>query len=469
MSRIAGLLVLVACGGTPIVPKPPVGDLGVNPANLAAQLPPYVDSLGAFSGFVLVAQHDQILFEHAYGFADDLTKRVATADTSFRIGSVTKQFTSAAVLQLEQAGKLAVTDTVEKLLPDYTGPAKVVTVHQLLTHTSGIPDYTAIDAVMERRADKMSPQETLRSVSELPLEFTPGSQHKYSNSGYVLLGLIIEKVSGESYEHYLRTHLFEPAKLEHTVVGDAIGTVDRAEGYGIEKGVRVPAHPIDMSVPYAAGAVRSTARDLVRWHRALSGDAILPAVARAKLYQPALDKYAYGWVVDEVAGHAVVWHNGGIDGFGTSYWRVPDADLVVVAWTNVEGFRIDPVAKAAVEAALGGALTPKAKDVPGTLDPAIVERMVGTYNLDDEGKATLTKLGAPPKLIEAVATMQISATPTGVSAKPADQPAVDLVPSEDGSFWDATSEVRIRVDVPADGPIKTFHLEQRQLKVTYTR
>jgi D-alanyl-D-alanine carboxypeptidase len=412
MSRrlsLASLLVVAACGGAPAVPTPPpVGDHGVAPANLTAQLPPYLDALSGFSGFVLVAQHDQILFEHAYGFADAMTRRVATADTSFRIGSVTKQFTSAAILQLEQAGKLSVTDTVGKLLPDYAGPGKDVTVHQLLTHTAGIPDYTQNDALMEKRADKISPQEILHSFWEQPLEFAPGSQHKYSNSGYIILGLIIEKISGEPYAQYVTTHLFAPAKLERTVVGDAIGTADRAEGYGRDK---QPAHPIDMSVPYAAGAIRSTARDLVRWHRALSGDAILSAAERAKLYQPALDKYAYGWVVDEVAGHAVVWHNGGIDGFGTSYWRVPDADLVVVAWTNIGGFRIDPVAKAAVEAALGGKLTPATKDQAGTLDTALVERMVGTYTLDDEGKATLTKLGASPKVIEAVATMEIAATP----------------------------------------------------------
>ncbi len=469
MSRrlsLASLLVLSACGGAPAVPKQPVGDGGVNVANLTAQLPPYLDATVNFSGFVLVAQHDQILFEHGYGFADQMTKRVATADTSFRIGSVTKQFTSAAILQLEQAGKLTIGDTVGKLLPDYTGPAKDVTVHQLLTHTAGIPDYTENDALMDRRADKMSPQEILHSFSDLPLEFTPGSQHKYSNSGYILLGLIIEKVSGEPYEQYMRTHLFVPAKLEHTVVGDAIGAADRAEGYERD---RTPAHPIDMSVPYAAGSIRSTAHDLVRWHRALSGDTILPATERAKLYQPALEKYAYGWVVDEVVGHGVVWHNGGIDGFGTSYWRVPDADLVVVAWTNVGGFRIDPIAKAAVEAALGGKLTPPVKEKAGTLDTALVERMVGTYKLDDAGKAELTKLGAPPKLVEDVATMEIAATPTGFSAKPAGQPPVEMVPSADGSFWNAESEVRIRVDVSPSGPVKAFHLEQHKLKVTYTR
>ncbi len=469
------MLLFAACGGAPAVPTQPVGDHGVNLANLAAQLPPYLDAIGggsevrSFSGFILVAQHDQILFEHGYGFADAMTKRLATADTSFRIGSVTKQFTAAAILQLEQAGKLAVSDTVGKLLPDYAGPGKVVTVHQLLTHTAGIPSYTENDELMENRADKISPQDILHTFWELPLEFAPGSQHKYSNSGYIILGLILEKVSGESYEQYMRAHVFEPAKLARTVVGDAIGTADRAEGYQIDKQARVPAHPIDMSVPYAAGAIRSTARDMVRWHRALSGDAILSAAERAKLYQPALDKYAYGWVVDEVAGHAVVWHNGGIDGFGTSYWRVPDADLVVVAWTNVEGIHIDPIAKAAVEAALGGTLTPQAKEVAGILDGALIERMVGTYTIDEAGKATLTKLGAPPKLVEDVATMEIAAIPKGFSAKPAGQPAVELVPSADGSFWNAESEVRIRPDVPPSGPVKVFHLEQRQLKITYTR
>src|SRR4051812_11639457 len=157
------LVALVACGGNapapaPPPPKPPVGDHAVDVANLNAQLPPYLASVGggspvrALSGYVLVAQHDQVLYGQGFGLADRAKQRVPTADTSFRVGSVTKQFTAAAILRLEQDGKLAVEDKVSKHLPDYPGPGKDVTIHQLLTHTAGIPNYTGLDKLMEHRA-----------------------------------------------------------------------------------------------------------------------------------------------------------------------------------------------------------------------------------------------------------------------------------------------------------------------------
>ena len=476
-------MVLVACGGSSPVPAPPpapppkqpVGDHGVDVANLNAQLPPYLASVGggspvrALSGYVLVVQHDQVLYGHGFGFADRATHRVPTADTSFRVGSVTKQFTATAILQLEQAGKLAVEDTVSKHLPDYPGPARDVTIHQLLTHTAGVPSYTSLETLMEHRAEPITVHDLLAAFWALPLEFTPGSKFEYSNSGYAILGAIIERVSGMTYRQYLATHLFRPAGLAHTEVGDAADAADRAAGYLIDQQEVVAAHPIDMSLPFAAGAVRSTANDLARWHRALSGDAILSAHERDKLYRAEQDKYAYAWVVDDLAGHRVVWHNGGIDGFGTSYWRVPDADLVVVAWTNVEGVRIDPIAKAAVEAALGGKLEPVPIDKPGTLDKELVDRMIGTYQMTDDSKAKLAALGAPPKMIDSVLSITITATTSGIAMKAVGQRSIDLAPSDDRSFYNADLDVRIRADVPPSGPVPSVSIEQHKVMMSYRR
>jgi beta-lactamase family protein len=224
-----------------------------------------------------------------------------------------------------------------------------------------------------------------------------------------------------------------------------------------------------MSVPFSAGAVRSTANDLARWHRALSGDAILSARERDKLYRVEQRKYAYGWVVDDLAGHHVVWHNGGIDGFGTSYWRVPDADLVVVAWTNVQGISIDPIARAAVEAALGGKLEPQPIEKPGTLDKALVDRLIGTYQLSDDSKTRLAALGLPPKVIDSAASITITATATGIELKPNGQRALDLTPSDDRSFYNPDADIRIRADIPPSGPVPSISLEQRKLVMIYRR
>jgi D-alanyl-D-alanine carboxypeptidase len=471
------VVALVACGGSSPAPAPPppVGDHGVDIANLNAQLPPYLASIGggvqtwALSGYVLVAQHDQVLYGQGFGLADRATSRVPTADTSFRVGSVTKQFTAAAILRLEQDGKLAVEDKVSKYLPDYPGPGKDVTIHQLLTHTAGIPNYTDLDKLMERRAEPITVHDLLAAFWALPLDFTPGTKFAYSNSGYVILGAIIERVSGMPYRRYVAEHLLGPAQLAHTEVGDAIGAADRAEGYTIANHALVPAHPIDMSLPFAAGAVRSTARDLVRWHRALSGEAILSAREREKLYRVEQHKYAYAWVVDDVAGHRAVWHNGGIDGFGTSYWRVPDADLVVVAWTNVEGVPIDPVGKAAVEAALGGKLVPTAPEKPGMLDRSLIERVVGTYTLTDDAKTKLAALGAPQKMIDSLLAITLTATAGGLEMKPTGPSSFELVPSADATFYNADHAIRIRVDVPASGPVSSITLEQRDIKLRYQR
>jgi len=422
-----------------------------------------------FSGFLLVAQHDQILFAKGYGYANEATRHPPTADTSFRIGSVTKQFTAAAILQLEQAGKLSVDAKVSAYLPDYPGPGKDVTLAQLLSHTAGIPSYTENAQLWDKRGAKISVRGLLETFWMQPLEFPPGTKHQYSNSGYIILGAIIERVSGMSYADYLRTHLFVPAGLAHTEVGDAVGAADRAEGYELAHHAHVAAHAIDMSFPFAAGAVRSTANDLVKWHRALSGDTILNAVEREKLYKPWLDRYAFGWMTDEVEGHPVVMHNGGIDGFQTSYWRSLDADVVVVAWTNVEGVDIDGIAKNAVAATFGGKLTPQVKEQPVPLDRALVDRFAGTFALDDASKAVLMKMGAPPKFIEDVATMTVSASRDGIAVKPAGQPTFELLPSAGGTFYDSDHHIRIRPGSEPTGAIKSFTLEQGKLQLTYTR
>lgn len=475
--RIAALLlVAVACSGgasKPEAPKAKVGDLGVDIPNLSSQLPPFVDSVGAgdplraFSGYVLVAQHDQIIWRGAYGMADRGKQRVPTADTSFRIGSVSKQFTATAILRLEQDGKLKVTDKVSAHLAAYKGPAKDVTIHQLLTHTAGVPNFTDDPALVARKAEKVTPAQLLAMFEDKPLAFEPGSKFSYSNSGYIILGAIIEQASGMTYAAYLDAKLFKPAGLARTVVGDDPSAPDRSEGYQVVGGKLELADKIDMSFPFAAGAIRSTAADLMRWHRVLSGDTILDAAHREKLYKPALDHYAYAWVAETVNNHPAVWHNGGIDGFGTSYWRVPDADLVVVAWTNVLGTNIDKIAKAATEAALGGKLEPIKKMEKGKLDPAIVARVSGVYELSDKMKTKLEKL--PKELVDSITTLEITPTNTGIRLKPNGQDGVELDPLADGSFYSAENSLKVVFDLTTPGPAAAAALEQGALKITYQR
>ncbi len=476
--RSAFLVFVIACGGAGKPTEPPkakVGDLGIDIPNLSAQLPPFIDSIGAgdplrtFSGYVLVAQHDQIIWRGAYGMADRTKQRVPTAETSFRIGSVTKQFTATAILRLAQDGKLKVTDKLAQHLPTYQGPAKDVTIHQLLTHTAGIPNYTADPASLARKAEKLTPAQLIAMFEDKPLEFPPGTKFSYSNSGYVVLGAIIEKLTGMTYAAYLDKALFKPAGLAHTVVGDDPGAPDRAEGYQIDDGQILPADPIDMSMPYAAGAIRSTAMDLMRWHRVLAGDTILDGAHRAMLYKPALDHYAYAWVEQPIRDRTAVWHNGGIDGFGTIYWRVPEADLVVVGWTNVLGVDVDQVGKAAVEAALGGKLEPVKQLEKGALDPAIVARISGVFELSAEVKTTLLASKLPQELVDSIVTLTVTPTNAGVMIKPNGQSEVELSPLADGSFYNADHQIKLVFETATPGPIGSLRLEQGPLKITYQR
>ena len=257
--------------------------------------------------------------------------------------------------------------------------------------------------------------------------------------------------------------------MTRSVVGDALGASDRAEGYQIKDGEIAPADPIDMSWPFAAGAVRSTANDLMRWHRAISDDTILGAAARGKLYRVEMDGYAYGWVIELVGKHHTVWHNGGIEGFSTIFWRVADADLVVVAWSNVPEISADPIGKAAVEVALGGKVTPIAKEKLGTLDPAVVARVTGKYEITDDAKTKLAGIGADEKMIATILSIDIASTPHGLRMKPIGQDALELLPSSDGSFYHTEHQVRLRFELTGTGPVAAITIEQGKLAITYVR
>lgn len=477
---LAAAAALAACGGSsarPSAPRPP-GDLGVDVAGLTRKLPLFIESVSqgdptqAFSGYVLVAQHDQPIFSQAYGFADRARQLPATADTSFRVGSVTKQFTAAAILVLEQQGKLSVTDPIGKHLPEYPAPGKDLTLHQLLTHTSGIPNLTDDPEILERKAQHYSPAQLLALFWQKPLQFPAGSQFSYSNSGYDVLGAIIERVSGKPYGTFLADELFGPAGMTRTVFGDAESATDRAEGYHLVDGKLLAADPVDMSGPYAAGGVRSTASDLMRWHRALSGDQILSAASRAKLYKPELSNYAYGWVNTVVEKREAVWHNGGIEGFTTTYWRVPSADLVVVVWSNVVDVSADPIGRAAVEAALGGAATPLAKVELAPVDPAVIARVTGEYVLTDESKAKAVEQKLPPALLDAVASITVTASEAGIAAQPVGQGPFELVPTKDGAFFARGPGIHLRFELspaPSTAPATAVSLEQRSLLLRYRR
>jgi D-alanyl-D-alanine carboxypeptidase len=352
-ARIAVLVLLLAgasttsAGAQPAAPVAQQAAAQLTDAEVAREAGRIAEAytaLGRFSGSVLVARGGREVFAQGYGLANRAGGERVTADTRFDIGSLSKQFTAAAVLRLESEGRLSVHDPVSRHLPEYPRPAgDQITLHHLLTHTSGLPSLGRRGQLEHVRED-CSPrtlEELLAFSNDLPLDFAPGAEHRYSNSGYVLLAAVVERVAGMPFDAYLRTALFAPAGMRATgriLPGEETAGV--AVGYtGYEPDVK-PRDCVHASWHTGGGGLHSTARDLLRWDQALAAGRILPPEQLAKFYHPHVQTgragraYAYGWNRLEVHGRPVIHHNGGTEGFITEFMRFPDDSLLVIVLAN---------------------------------------------------------------------------------------------------------------------------------------
>jgi len=288
---------------------------------------------------VLVARGDEVLYRGARGLASVELKVPLSPDQSFRIGSVTKQFAAAGLLKLIDAGKLGLDDPLSKFLPDFPNGAKI-TVRQLLNHTSGVKSYTGIAGVMDGpiRQD-LSTAALIATFKDQPVDFAPGEGWAYNNSGYVLVGAVIEAASGKPWHAQLTESVLAPNGLKQTVYGadDAL-IPGMARGYTVRDGHVAPAAFLSMTQPHAAGALVSTVDDLFRWNRALHGGKLLSAASYTAMTTPAgkaVDaRYGFGIGPGTLRGHAQLQHGGGIFGFSSHLLYVPDAQLSVVVLQN---------------------------------------------------------------------------------------------------------------------------------------
>src|SRR5260370_15032571 len=301
----------------------------------------------AFIGTALVAKGGKVILEKGYGMANIELAVSNGPDTKFRLGSITKQFTSTAILQIEEQGKLSVTDTACKYFADCPESWKAITIHQLLSHTSGIPSYTDDPQFPKPKFMRipLTPPEILLLTKDKPLEFQPGEKWKYDNSGYIFLGVIVEKVSGEKYADYLKKHIFAPLDM-HDSGYDVTATIlpNRASGYSQAGPTSFTnATYLDMSLPHAAGSLYSTAHDLYRWDRALYTDKVLSKSSREKMFTPVMKDYAYGWGVSTLYNRKHIGHGGGINGFSTMISRFPDDNAVAILLSHNEVGNACPV------------------------------------------------------------------------------------------------------------------------------
>jgi CubicO group peptidase (beta-lactamase class C family) len=306
-----------------------------------------------FNGAVLVADKGNVIFKKGYGMANMEWNIANTPTTKFRLGSITKQFTSMLIMQLVEQGKLKLNGKITDYLPDYPkATGSKIAIHHLLTHTSGIPSYTGLPKFFETMSrDPYTPDDFVKKFSGLPLEFEPGSKFSYNNSGYFLLGVIIEKVTGKRYADVLQETILTPLDMKDTGYDLASPILSkRASGYEKSNSGYVNAPYLDMSIPYAAGSLYSTVEDLHRWDQALYTDKLLAdTVLKATMYTPFLNNYAYGWGVGKLKvgqrkdSLMLIEHGGGINGFNTLISRVPDDKRLVVLLNNTGGAPLDAI------------------------------------------------------------------------------------------------------------------------------
>ncbi|HKZ02582.1 MAG TPA: serine hydrolase [Pyrinomonadaceae bacterium] len=296
-----------------------------------------------FNGSALVAENGKVIYKKGLGLANMEWNTPNSADTRFRLGSITKQFTATLIMQLVEQGKIKLDGKVLDYLPDYRkDTGEKVTVHQLLNHTSGIPSYTGLPGFFnEVSRDPYEVADFVKKYASNDLEFEPGSKYAYNNSGYFLLGAIIEKVTGKKYEQVLKENIFDPLGMKNTGY-DHYATIlnNRAAGYQKTPDGYVNAPYLDMSLPYAAGAMYSTVEDLYLWDQALYTDRVISAQSKELMFKPNLSDYAYGWVIKNAslgAGTEPVLriaHGGGINGFSTVIVRFPAQKHLIVLLDN---------------------------------------------------------------------------------------------------------------------------------------
>jgi CubicO group peptidase (beta-lactamase class C family) len=357
-------------------------------------------------GSVLVAQDGKILLDHGYGFANLEWQVPNSPATKFRLGSITKQFTAASILLLEERGKLKVEDPVKKYMPDAPAAWDKITIFHVLTHTSGIPSFTSFPDFPSRESEDMTPKKLVDWFRDKPLEFEPGTKWNYSNSGYVLLGYLIEKISGQSYADFLQQNIFTPLGMKDSGYDSNSAVIaHRASGYTPDKDHPVNAGFVHMSIPFSAGALYSTTEDLLRWEQGLFGGQVLKPESLAKMITPFKEDYAFGLGVKTTNGHKIISHNGGIEGFNTSLAFYPEDKLVVAVLANLNGPFADQIAADLGKVAHGEKIVLPSERKSIAVSPKILAQYVGTYELTPalsfvvtlEGDQLMTQATNQPK------------------------------------------------------------------------
>lgn len=339
-----------------------------------------------FTGTVLVSQKGKIIYKRAFGFADREWHTPNIIQSKFEIGSLTKQFTAVAILQLAEEGKINLDDKLSKYIPGFTR-GDSITIAMLLNHTSGLRDFKSdprfeilVESQLLDNDTRYLNDSLVNYFKKNPYDFPAGTQWKYSNTGYFLLGYIIEKITGQSYSDYILHNIIQKAGLKNTLINRFDSIVPyRAKGYARTQEGWKNARYLSMEVPYSAGNMMSTVEDLYQWNNALFSGKVISREMFQKMITPYLGNYGYGLFIDTFEHHSRIQHSGGINGFVSYIARFPTDDVVVVGLSNNENASTPRIVDALTAIMLDVPITIPYQHKESIIDSSILKRYVGKY------------------------------------------------------------------------------------------
>lgn len=389
-----------------------------------------------FSGAVLLARDGQPIESRGYGMANIELGVPNSPGTVFRLGSVTKQFTGMAIVLLQERGKLSVNDSICKYLSDCPQAWQPITIKNLLTHTAGIPNYTEFPDFTKTAAAETTAAELTNRFRDKPLQFALGEKFAYSNSGYFLLGTIIERASGKPYADFLQENIFAPLGMKQTGYDNPVRIIkNRAAGYARTSDGFINAAPISMSTAYAAGALYSTVGDLLLWDQALYTEKFVSRKSLDEAFTPFKSNYGYGWSIGKRFDRQVIAHGGGIFGFSAYIARYPADRVTVIVLSNVEGAPSGEIANSLAAIVFGAPyeVPVERKEIPVAVKT--LEKYVGKYQLTPQLVLSVTLENG--KLLAQVST----------------QPKLELFAESETVFFFKTVNAQVTFVLSAQGEV----------------
>lgn len=418
--------------------------------DIAPKVNEYMDALvkaGKFNGSILIARNGQVIVSKGFGMASFELDVPNTPHTKFRLGSLTKSFTAMGIMLLQERGKLTVQDSICKYLSDCPVAWQQITIHHLLSHTSGLAKHDNAVEYLKTAMMPMTVAQLLNSFRNKPADFRPGEKFDYNNNGYILLGYVIENVSGQSYETFLREKIFAPLKMFDSGYDNHEPIIkNRAAGYRSEGGTLFNAAYIDQSQPFSAGSLYSTTEDFLRLDQALYDNKFLSQKTLNAMFTPATGdygpavNYGYGWFVNKQLTRRTIFHPGGLPGFASIVVRYPEDKVLIVMLSNLENSQIIRASSDLAAIVFG-----EKYEVPNVrtavkINPKILSAYVGNYE-DRPGRVT--------KIFVENDTLMLKLAATAVG----ERDPIPLKPESETQFFDPLNDIQVAFSKDANGQV----------------